>query len=100
MEEFMKTEFFKNLPEDVKEKLKSCTGEEEVMDSLRANMIELPDDALDEVAGGKCYKCSSFFERERDPGNTGGDYREDVPSDNGPAKDFEEGRITGADFFK
>ena len=68
MEEFMKTEFFKNLPEDVKEKLKSCTSEEEAMDILKASSIEIPDDALDEVAGGKCYKCSWLAERERDPG--------------------------------
>ncbi|MBR4807566.1 MAG: hypothetical protein IKZ65_03645 [Lachnospiraceae bacterium] len=91
MNEFMKTEFCKNLPEDVKEKLKGCTGEEEVMDILKDNMIKLPDDALDEVAGGGCYgKCPS----------KSGDSREDIPSDKELAKDFEEGRITGADFFK
>ena len=55
MDEYMKTEFYKNLPEDVKEKLKTCTGEEEVVDILKANMIELPDEMLDEAAGGSCY---------------------------------------------
>ena len=30
----------------------------------------------------------------------GSDSREDMPSDKELAKDFEEGRITGADFFK
>ena len=45
-------------------------------------------------------KESEILENERCSNNTKGDYREEVPSDNGPAKDFEEGRITGADFFK
>ena len=95
MDDFMKTEFFNNLPEDVKEKLKNCTGEEEVMDILKASAIEIPDDALDDVAGGFCYA----NEARKCPIERDGDSREDMPSDKELAKDFEEGRITGADFF-
>ncbi len=96
MDEFMKTEFYKKLPEDVKEKLKNCTSEEEVMDILNADMSEIPVEMLENVAGGDCYMrsgpCNKYVPL--------GDSREDMPSDKANAKDFEEGRITGADFFK
>ena len=49
------SDFFKNLPEDVKEQLLKCKTEEEAMDILRDNMIEIPSDMLKKVAGGEIY---------------------------------------------
>ena len=60
MEDFKNSEFYKGLPENVKEQLDKCETEEEAMDVLKHNMIETPDEALDDVAGGTCwgkYKC-------------------------------------------
>ncbi len=45
-------EFFRQLPEETKEKLKQCKSEEEAMDVLKGDMIPIPDDVLDDVAGG------------------------------------------------
>jgi len=61
MSDFRDSEFYKKLPEDIKEKLEKCQSEEEAMDVLKSNMIEVPDGVLDEVAGGgwggdKCNK--------------------------------------------
>ena len=50
--ELMNNEFFKKLPEDVKEKLKNCKSEEEAMDILKENMIEIPVEELKKVSGG------------------------------------------------
>ncbi len=50
--ELMNNEFFKKLPEDVKEKLKNCKSEEEAMDILKDNMIEIPPEELKKVSGG------------------------------------------------
>ena len=57
------SDFFKNLPEDVKEQLLKCKNEEEAMDILRDNMIEIPSDMLKKVAGGEIYvpeNCGQF----------------------------------------
>ncbi len=53
--ELMNNELFRKLPEDVKEKLKSCKSEEEAMDILKENMIEVPPEELKKVAGGMCW---------------------------------------------
>ena len=50
--ELMNNEFFKKLPEDVKEKLKNCKSEEEAIDILKDNMIEIPEEELKKVSGG------------------------------------------------
>jgi hypothetical protein len=89
-DELMNNEFFKDLPEEVKEKLKNCKSEEEAMDILEDNMIEISPEELKKVAGGKCWFCLA--------GGTG-DSRDELPSDKNLPKDLEEGRITGADFF-
>ena len=49
-------EYFKKLPEDVKEKLKNCKSEEEAMDILKDNMIEIPEEELKKVSGGACWE--------------------------------------------
>ena len=54
--ELMNSEFFKSLPEEVKEKLKNCKSEEEAMEVLRENMIEIPPEELKNVAGGACWE--------------------------------------------
>ena len=87
--ELMNSEFFKSLPGDVKEKLKNCKSEEEAMDILRDNMIEIPAEELKNVSGGSTWKCC----------RVGGDSREETALDGSMSVDFEEGRITGADFF-
>ena len=63
---FENNEFFQQLPEETKEKLRNCKSEEEAIDVLKGDMIPIPDDVLDEVAGGddyvcmdKCMKCSN-----------------------------------------
>ena len=88
--ELMKNDFFKSLPGDVKEKLKNCKSEEEAMDVLRDNMIEIPPEELKNVAGGAdwSYCCRSV-----------GDSREETALDGSMSVDFEEGLITGAEFF-
>ena len=54
--ELMNNEFFKSLPEDVKEKLKNCKSEEEAIDILKDNMIEIPEEELKKVSGGACWE--------------------------------------------
>ena len=59
-EELINSDFFKNLPEEVREKLLKCKSEEEAMDILRDNMIEVPAEELKKVAGGFEYGCDDF----------------------------------------
>jgi hypothetical protein len=60
--ELMNNDFYKSLPEEVKEKLKGCKSEEEAMDILKENMIEIPEDVLKKVAGGAPYgDCTYSF---------------------------------------
>lgn len=77
--EFMNSSFYQNLPKETKELLKNCSSEEEAREILKNDMASIPDDVLDNVAGG-------------------GDTRKDIDSEK-IAKDFEEGRITGEEFF-
>jgi hypothetical protein len=57
MSDFKDSEFYKELPEDVKGQLENCNSEEEVMDVLKDHMIAIPDDLMDNVAGGVSWKC-------------------------------------------
>ncbi len=54
-DELMSNEFFKSLPEEVKEKLLNCKSEEEAMEIMKDNMIEIPPEELKKVAGGDNY---------------------------------------------
>lgn len=53
--DFENNEFFQQLSEETKEKLRNCKSEEEAMDVLKEDMIPIPDDVLDDVAGGGYY---------------------------------------------
>lgn len=53
------SEFFKNLPAEVQQKLENCKSEEEAMDILKDNMIEIPEDELKKVAGGVNWLCEA-----------------------------------------
>lgn len=57
---FENNEFFQQLPEETKEKLRKCKSEEEAMDVLKGDMIPIPDDVLESVAGGVDYWCSEY----------------------------------------
>ena len=92
--ELMNNEFFKSLPEEVKEKLKNCKSEEEAMDILKDNMIEIPAGELKNISGGGMYGCDKY-----NPLECPGDSREETALDGSISRDFEEGLITGADFF-
>ena len=62
-DEIINSDFFKSLPEEVKEKLLKCKSEEEAMDILRDNMIEIPPEELKKIAGGLIYApddCDKF----------------------------------------
>ena len=54
-------EFFRQLPEETKEKLRSCKSEEEAMEILKGDMAAIPDELLDGVAGGVCYTNDDFW---------------------------------------
>ena len=45
-------EFYESLPEDVKEKIKACKSEAEMLKVLEDEQIELSPELLDGVAGG------------------------------------------------
>ena len=47
-----KNEFFANLPDELKERLKTCKTEEEIKALLKGAQIELPDELLEAVSGG------------------------------------------------
>ena len=59
---FEDNEFFQQLPEETKEKLRHCKSEEEAMEVLKDDMIAIPDEVLDSIAGGEygLYVCSAF----------------------------------------
>ena len=59
--DFENNEFFRQLPEETKEKLRRCRSEEEAMEILKGDMIAIPDELLDAVAGGGdyCWHCPS-----------------------------------------
>ena len=49
------------LTEEQKEKAKACKTAKELLDYLSAEGVELPDEALDKVAGGIVDHPSAFF---------------------------------------
>ena len=53
--DFENNEFFRQLPEETKEKIRHCKSEEEAMEILKGDMIAIPDEILDSVAGGDDY---------------------------------------------
>ena len=55
-------EFFQQLSEETKEKLRNCKTEEEAMDILKGDMIPIPDDVLDDVAGGGSHSCGWYVQ--------------------------------------
>lgn len=60
-ENYENNEFFRQLPEETKEKIRNCKSEEEAMDILKEDMIPIPDDTLEDVAGGLFYNdCETF----------------------------------------
>ncbi len=48
--------FLAQFPEETKEKLRGCKSEEEAMDILQGDMIPVPDEVLDSVAGGRAWQ--------------------------------------------
>ena len=50
---FENTAFFRQLPDEVKQKLKDCKTEKEAVDVLREEMMQIPDEIVETVAGGK-----------------------------------------------
>ena len=54
-ENFENNEFFQQLPEETKEKIRNCKTEEEAMEILKGDMVPIPDDDLADVAGGAIY---------------------------------------------
>ena len=64
-ENFENNEFFQQLPEETKEKIRNCKSEEEAMEILKGDMIPIPDEALDAVAGGIFYGgCGSYCDED------------------------------------
>ena len=58
-----KNGIYANLPDELKEKLKSCRTEEEMTALLKAAQFELPDELLETVSGGEDplrFSCNSF----------------------------------------
>ena len=67
--DFENNEFFRQLPEETKEKLRHCRSEEEAMEVLKGDMIAIPDEVLDGVAGGDDYWCSEHDPVKKCTGN-------------------------------
>ena len=58
---FENNEFYRQLPDEVKEKIKGCKTEEEAMDILKQDMIPIPDETMEAMAGGICWdNCDGF----------------------------------------
>ena len=92
-----------DINNELLEKMKACTSSEELTSLLEDEDIDLSDETLDAIAGGKGRQISNeefladYLERER-RGLTGGDTREDIDSDRVPAA-FASGDIDGSAFF-
>ena len=52
-----KKEFYESLSDEVKEKIKACKSEQEMLKVLEDEQIELSPDLLDGVAGGGSGVC-------------------------------------------
>lgn len=58
-------EFFQQLPEKTKEKIRNCKSEEEAMEIIKGDMIPIPDEVLAATAGGACYTVCDSYWRQR-----------------------------------
>ena len=58
---FENNEFFRQLPEETKEKIRNCKTEEEAMEILKGDMIPIPDEALEDAAGGASESMKVFL---------------------------------------
>ena len=54
-------EFYNSLSENVKEKLKACASEEEMLKVLEEENIELDPEVLEEVSGGHLHPGETEF---------------------------------------
>ena len=62
-ETFENNESYRQLPDEVKEKIRGCKTEEEAMDILKHDMIPLPEDTLEAIAGGGFWdECGNLME--------------------------------------
>lgn len=62
-EKIRNSDVFKQLPEEIKEKLLKCTSEEEAMAILKEEMIPVTAEELQAVAGGAC-ECSDHYDTD------------------------------------
>lgn len=54
----IRREFYENLSEEVKEKIKACESEEEMMNVLEEEKIEISPDMLDTARKGPSMYCT------------------------------------------
>ena len=59
-------EFYESLSADVKEKIKACKSEQEMLKVLEDEKIELSPDLLDSVAGGQYVPGGPCYDFECD----------------------------------
>ena len=59
-------EFYNSLSENVKEKLKACASEEEMLKVLEKENIELDPEVLEKVSGGRLHPGETEFLIEND----------------------------------
>ena len=59
-------EFYNSLSENVKEKLKACASEEEMLKVLEEENIELDPEVLEEVSGGHLHPGETEFLLDKD----------------------------------
>jgi len=59
-------EFYNSLSENVKEKLKACASEEEMLKVLEEENIELDPEVLEEVSGGHLHPGEREFLLDKD----------------------------------
>ncbi len=50
---FENNEFFRQLPDEMKQKTKGFKTEKEATDTLRQELIQIPDETIETVAGGR-----------------------------------------------
>ena len=63
-ETFENNELYRQLPDEVKEKIRGCKTEEEAMDILKQDMVSIPDETLKVIAGGDCWDhCATFGQK-------------------------------------
>ena len=50
---------FEDLSPELREKAKTCTSTDELVELAKTEGVELSDEALDSVAGGSAWNCAS-----------------------------------------